>query len=128
MADLTQMIQAAEVGANVASLWQPRSPARPLTLVNSSVSVGAAAEQVDALEASSEDVGQMVAAVEEALRNLRAKVGFGVHEQTGKLFVKIVDMTTGEVIKTIPPEELIKMAAKFLETREALGLIVDVSE
>lgn len=79
-------------------------------------------------EASPEDVGQMVAAVEGALRNLNAKVGFGVHEQTGKLFVKIVDSMTGEVIKTIPPEELMKMAAKFLETREALGLMVDVSE
>jgi len=83
---------------------------------------------VDVSEAGPEDVGQIVAAVEEALRNLRAKVGFGVQEQTGKLFVKIVDMTTGDVIKTIPPEELMKMAAKFLETREALGLIVDVSE
>ncbi|MDD2430591.1 MAG: flagellar protein FlaG [Firmicutes bacterium] len=49
-------------------------------------------------------------------------IKFQVHDESERLYVEIVDRATGEVIKQIPPEEMLKIAAKF---QEFLGLIVD---
>ena len=59
---------------------------------------------------------------------MKSRIGFAVQEETGKIYVEIVDKSTGEVIKTIPPEEFFKIAAKFTRMRRTLGLVVDLSE
>ncbi len=50
------------------------------------------------------------------------EIKFQIHEQTEQIYVEIVDKDTGEVIKQIPPEEMLKIAASV---QEFLGLIVD---
>ncbi len=49
-------------------------------------------------------------------------IKFQIHEKTEQVYVEIVDKETGEVIKQIPPEEMIKIA---VSVKEFLGLIVD---
>lgn len=49
-------------------------------------------------------------------------IKFQVHKDTKEVYVEIVDRDTGEVIKQLPPEEMIKLAASL---EEFLGLIVD---
>lgn len=46
---------------------------------------------------------------------LQAYAQFIVHPQTGEVRVKIIDAVTNEVIRQIPPEEVIKIAEE-LET------------
>lgn len=47
---------------------------------------------------------------------------FGIHEETNRLTIKIVDRDTKEVIKEIPPEKTLDMIAKVWELA---GILVD---
>lgn len=47
---------------------------------------------------------------------------FGIHEETNRVTIKIVDKTTKEVIKEFPPEETLDMIAKVWEIA---GILVD---
>ena len=47
---------------------------------------------------------------------------FGIHEETNRVTIKIVDRTTKEVIKELPPEKTLDMIAKAWELA---GLMVD---
>ena len=47
---------------------------------------------------------------------------FGIHEETNRVTIKIVDKSTKEVIKELPPEKTLDMIAKVWEIA---GLMVD---
>lgn len=47
---------------------------------------------------------------------------FGIHDETNRVTIKIVDKETKEVLKEIPPEETLDMIAKVWELA---GLMVD---
>ncbi|WP_050008075.1 flagellar protein FlaG [Butyrivibrio sp. WCE2006] len=47
---------------------------------------------------------------------------FGIHEDTNRITIKIVDKTTRETIKELPPEKTLDMIAKAWELA---GLMVD---
>jgi flagellar protein FlaG len=49
-------------------------------------------------------------------------IKFQIHDETEKLVVEIVDRETGNVIKQIPPEEMLRIAESV---QEFLGLVVD---
>jgi len=48
-------------------------------------------------------------------RDMRNKISFSINEETGKVIIKIVDRETGEVVREIPPEEMIKKMARIRE-------------
>lgn len=54
------------------------------------------------------------------LFNKRLK--FSVNQELNKVIVKIIDSSTDEVIKEIPPEEIQRLQARI---REAIGLLFD---
>ena len=60
--------------------------------------------------------------VNESLKSSRTSVRFKYHENLKRVTIKIVDDTTDEVIKEIPPEETLEMVEKMLAQA---GLIVD---
>jgi len=47
---------------------------------------------------------------------------YGIHEASNKPVVFVKDAKTGEVLRTIPPEQLLKVFARILEY---IGLILD---
>ena len=47
---------------------------------------------------------------------------FSIHEKTKQIMVKVIDVTTDELIREIPPEKILDMVAAIWE---AAGLIVD---
>lgn len=47
---------------------------------------------------------------------------FGIHEETNRITIKMVDKKTKEVIKELPPEKMLDMIAKVWEYA---GLVVD---
>lgn len=47
---------------------------------------------------------------------------FGIHEETNRVTIKIVDKETREVIKELPPEKTLDMIAKVWEMA---GILVD---
>jgi len=67
--------------------------------------------------------------IDEAIEKLRkaggifkSRVDFSVDEETDRIVVKVIDTETDKVIKEIPPEQLIKLAAKI---QKIIGLLVD---
>jgi flagellar protein FlaG len=50
------------------------------------------------------------------------RLDFRVDEATNRIVVKVIDTETDKVIKEIPPEQLLHLAAKI---QEMIGLLVD---
>jgi uncharacterized FlaG/YvyC family protein len=67
--------------------------------------------------------------VDQAVEKLRSagdlfnkRLDFRVDEATRRIVVKVIDTRTDKVIKEIPPEQLLHLAAKI---QEMVGLLVD---
>lgn len=58
----------------------------------------------------------------ETLRTFDKKLRFRVHESTDRLIVRVVDAETQEVLREIPPEEILELVAHIEKT---VGLIID---
>ena len=50
------------------------------------------------------------------------RVSFAVDERTGRVICRIMDQETGEVLRQVPPEEMLALAARL---DEMIGLIFD---
>lgn len=72
------------------------------------------------LKASNEKIKTAIDKINKQLPNSEAI--FGVHEETNRVTIKIVNKETKEVIKEIPPEKTLDMIAKAWELA---GLLVD---
>lgn len=65
--------------------------------------------------------------LKKAVENLNNRMGhsealFGIHDETNRVIIKIVDKETKEVIKELPPEKTLDMIAKAWELA---GLLID---
>jgi len=67
--------------------------------------------------------------IDQAVENLRSagdlfnkRLDFRIDEATNRIVVKVIDTRTDKVIKEIPPEQLLHLAAKI---QEMIGLLVD---
>jgi flagellar protein FlaG len=70
-------------------------------------------------QASSEQIRQ---AVDTINKNTQSEAVFGIHEETNRVTIKIIDKKTKEVIKEFPPEKTLDMIAKVWEMA---GIMVD---
>lgn len=78
-----------------------------------------AEEQPNTSESS--QMSELVADIKnEMIRNVGLQ--FVVHEDTGRVVVTVIDESTGEVIREIPPSEVLKLAASI---DKAIGIIFD---
>ena len=66
---------------------------------------------------------QIWKAVEKLNKNLgNSEAVFGIHEDTNRVTIKIVDKTTKEVIRELPPEKTLDMIAKVWDLA---GILID---
>lgn len=66
---------------------------------------------------------QIKKAVEKLNKNMsHSEAVFGIHEETNRVTIKIIDKDTKEVIKELPPEKTLDMIAKAWELA---GILVD---
>lgn len=56
------------------------------------------------------------------LRYVNERLEFSVHEATNRIMVKVLDRETDEVLREIPPEQMLNLVAKL---QELVGLLVD---
>jgi flagellar protein FlaG len=54
--------------------------------------------------------------------NKNTEAVFGIHDETNRVTIKIIDKDSKEIIKEIPPEKTLEMIAKIWEIA---GLLVD---
>ena len=76
--------------------------------------------QKAAQQSPNEEIKKAVDQLNKKMTNSEAI--FGIHEETNRVTIKIVDKTTKEVIKELPPEKTLDMIAKAWELA---GLLVD---
>lgn len=72
------------------------------------------------MEVSSEKLRKILKQLAEQMPNAQAQ--FGIHEETNRMMIKLVDKDTKEVIKEFPPEENLDGLAKRLEIA---GILMD---
>lgn len=78
--------------------------------------------QVEDKRLSEEDV---IGIIEKANKDFVAydrRFEFSIHETTKQIMVKVIDVTTDEVIRELPPEKVLDMVAAIWEVA---GIIVD---
>lgn len=80
-------------------------------------------EQDQASEAAK--VEQAVSQVNEFVQNLNRDLQFTVDEDSGRTVIKVLDNETKQVIRQIPPEELLRIANYLLEA-EGSSLLLQV--
>lgn len=61
-------------------------------------------------------------APKEQLPSLDYRLAFKIDESSGKVLVQVLDSITGQVVRQIPPEEMLRLAQMI---RQYLGLVVD---
>ncbi|NLJ80899.1 MAG: flagellar protein FlaG [Firmicutes bacterium] len=69
-----------------------------------------------------EEIEEGVDSLNSALEFINRGLEFTIHEETNRVMVKVIDLATGEVIKEIPPEELLDTVARI---RDMIGLLLD---
>lgn len=69
-----------------------------------------------------DDVEKSVEDMNKALSILNRSLKFTVHEDTGKLMVRVIDNESGRVIKEIPPQILLDIEARI---EKFLGILFD---
>ena len=70
----------------------------------------------------SEQLKMAIAEMNKKINNSNEEAVFGVHEDTNRIMIKIMDKDTKEVIKEFPPEKTLDMIAKIWEMA---GILVD---
>ena len=68
------------------------------------------------------DVHKAIEQLNEFMRAQRRDVTFSVHEETKTTVIRVFKHETGELIKQIPPEEILAMVSKI---RKNIGWLVD---
>ena len=69
-----------------------------------------------------DEIKKAVDALNKKMLGNNSEAIFGIHEETKRVTIKIVDKTTKEVKKEIPPEKTLDMIAKLWEMA---GILVD---
>lgn len=71
-------------------------------------------------EVTREDADQWAEFANEFLNSLNVSLRFKVQEDTNNWYMQLVDSESGEVVREIPPEEILKMAARIREMMDNL--------
>lgn len=73
-------------------------------------------------QAMPDQLKKAIAEMNKKINNTNEEAVFGVHEETNRVMIKIVDKETKEVVKEFPPEKTLDMIAKLWEMA---GILVD---
>ena len=69
-----------------------------------------------------DEVRESVKDVNEIVDKVKESLSFQIHEDTEELMVQVIDVNTEEVIKELPPEEMLDLKARI---HEMVGILID---
>lgn len=67
-------------------------------------------------------VQEAVDEINKVLHYMNERLEFSIHEATNRVMVRVLDRETDEVLREIPPEQILDLVAKL---QELVGLLVD---
>lgn len=71
---------------------------------------------------TSDQLKKAIAEMNEKINNTNQEAVFGIHEETNRVTIKIINKDTKETIKEFPPEKTLDMIARIWEMA---GILVD---
>ena len=105
-------------GRNLALPVQARSPSPPNAAPQGGVNDAKTQDRMDLSQ-----ISEVVADIQKNLGMIHdVDLQFSVHEASGEIMVTVRDESSGDVIREIPPSEVLDLAAKL---GEMVGLIFD---
>jgi len=73
-------------------------------------------------ESGEDDVMKVVNNLNNTINQFNKKVSFSYHEKTHRVVFKVINTDTNEVIREVPPKEMVKLLENI---QEYLGVFVD---
>ncbi|MFZ5639696.1 MAG: flagellar protein FlaG [Bacillota bacterium] len=68
------------------------------------------------------DVTNAVDKINRTVRIFNRAIHFSKHEESGRMWVQVIDTETQKVVREIPPEEILEIVARL---EEMVGLLID---
>ncbi|MBN1904137.1 MAG: flagellar protein FlaG [Deltaproteobacteria bacterium] len=93
---------------------------RPLSAENNSKKEPREIKQY--IEALSDKIGRIADTMDSYVQSIQRDLKIKVDENTGRIIVKVTSKETGKVIREIPPDELLDLAARI---EEMTGILFD---
>ncbi len=84
-------------------------------------SASAAKQTEDDPQKRGQDVRQAVQDLQEMVQQVRRNLEFSVDTESGREVIKVIDSETDQVIRQIPPEEVLRISRHF---KESLGALI----
>jgi flagellar protein FlaG len=69
-----------------------------------------------------EDVKKSVDDINDIVKKVKEDLAFEIHDETERMMVKVVNLKTQEIIKELPPEEMLDLSARI---HKMVGLLID---
>ncbi|GAB4260421.1 MAG: flagellar protein FlaG [Methylomicrobium sp.] len=88
----------------------------------SGVSDNARAEKAEENQLDQRNLDEMVTQINAVLQNERRSIQFNVDEDSGRTVIKIIDMKSGDQIKQIPAEEILRISRQLAEQTNQDGI------
>ena len=82
-------------------------------------SVGKLAE-TDSAKAEEKPVEAALSNIQDFVQHIQRNLSFALDESSGRVVVKVTDAESGELIRQIPSEEVLKLAESLSEARSLL--------
>lgn len=77
-------------------------------------------QQASAKRPTDRDLAEAVKAINQHIQTLRRELQFNVDEKSGRVVIKVVDLETQDVIRQIPPEEVLALCQRLPEDKGLL--------
>ena len=113
-----QTEQQGAVSTVSASVVQTEQPSVSATFAKEAQNL---AKSMDAIEQENEKIRKAVAEMSKKMTSNTEAI-FGIHDETNRVTIKLVDKDTKKVIREIPPEKTLDMITKVWELA---GILVD---
>ena len=71
-------------------------------------------------KASSAELEELVGQMQDSVKVMQRNLNFSIHDTTGTTVVKVMDASTGELIRQMPTEDALRLAERLDEMRSLL--------
>jgi flagellar protein FlaG len=75
-------------------------------------------------EPQKSEILSVIGKLNNSLESINEKVSFSYHEENKRIIIKVIDKETREVVREIPPKDIVKLSEHL---KEYLGMLVDES-
>ena len=80
--------------------------------------------QQNSVEAGQEQLEETVEELNQMVQSVRRNLQFSIDKESGRTVIKVIDSDSEEVIRQIPPEEVLALARRLVDMVEEPGVII----